>query len=180
MKKTTVWTDEMKADLVRMHREGMKISEIAERMGLDFSVVENAVNRAKRGVWGEKYRIERQRDKIAQTNDEALAQGLSYGQLQIKKMRESQSRTAQEVETMPETAPGVVEPELRQQETPKRTDLPIDMLEAIDVLTACAQIFGYDKLLEVRGSATLNKAGITFTRGNNTYVLSVSGLDANE
>lgn len=52
---------------------------------------------------------------------------------------------------------------------------PINMIDAVDILTACAKLFGMDELIETRGSKSHDKAAITFTHGNETYVIEIFG-----
>ncbi|MBO5831571.1 MAG: sigma-70 family RNA polymerase sigma factor [Alistipes sp.] len=181
MGKHVKWTDEMKHTLIRLYQDGLPLVEISERLGVPYEAVNSALRCARKGTWGAEYKIEpRTNSRLTQTNSEALAQGMTYGQLQAKKMCEAQKRAAP-LMPAPEPSVEVVESGPEPQElTVMPTDTPIDMVGAVDVLTACAQMFGCDKLLEIRGSATLDRAGITFSRGDRVYILSVRNIDNEE
>lgn len=168
-----VWTPELKNELAKFWQRGDDITTISDRIGVPYEKVKSAIQRARRGVWGEEFRkalaarLPVSESTISADNEEARERGMSYGQLQAGKLKESARHdNAVSVEiAIPEP---VSEPK-------PDTTAPIDMIAAVDILTACAKLFGMDELMETRGSKHHDKAAITFQHGERTYVLEIFG-----
>lgn len=177
MSNGAAWTAEMKDTLLRHYSAGLTELEIAERMGCDVCRIKNALFRARSGRWGEEYRelFCRCREKALDADiTEANERGISYGQLQAERMRE-QTRIRPE-DPQPETAAETAEEAVTadEEDMPFREDGKIDMIEAIDALTACAKLFGMNGLVEVRGSCPHERAGVIFTANGHAYTLTIA------
>lgn len=147
------WTPEMKAQLVTLYRRNFSTLEIAERMGLQFEQCKNAIHRAKRGVWVDEIR----------------------SQMLFEKSAVEASST--EADTYEDDIVPEDEPAWEPASEPEHHEISaqINMIEAIDILAACAKLFDAENILEIRGSTSLDKAGITFRRGDKDYTLSILG-----
>ncbi|MBQ9994638.1 MAG: hypothetical protein IJP17_08010 [Clostridia bacterium] len=147
------WTPEMKEQLVKLYRRNFRTLEIAERMGLEFNQIKGAIQHAKNGAWGDEIRSQMLFEKSAVEASSTEAD-------------------THEADIIPED-----EPALEPASEPGHHEISaqINMIEAIDILAACAKLFNAENILEIRGSTSLDKAGITFRRGDKDYTLSILG-----
>lgn len=185
MSDNVVWTPELRTMVVRLWQQGNGATSIANELGIPLGKLKSAIQRGRRGEWGENYKEilnTPHKSKLSQTNAEARERGMTYGQLQTEKLKAQMTRTVkieppapdeetvivpgQIVETMAHDPLDIIEPD---------TPQPIDMIKAVDVLTACAKLFGMDELVETRGSKSHDRAAITFEHGTGTYVLEIFG-----
>lgn len=161
-----VWTQDMKETLLRFWQAGMDCSEIADRLGIKLEQVEGAIQRAKRGVWGNDLATRFRKGMPESTLDKSVAEaderGITYGALQTER-RLAAERKAGCVTDPDESA-------IDMQIDVQIAD-PINMLEALDALVACS-ITQNGKITAV--SAVEGQfADIAFVRCGSTYVLSL-------
>lgn len=163
----------MVADLIKYHTSGCTVDEIADKMGLKWEQVKNAIYRVKTGVYGKdaaKQIVQTTESsgpvrKSIETLDEAVAEarvrGISYGQLQTeRRLASEQPDTAESTEP----APDPIDSKPAENES-------IDMLEAINDLAMCSitQSSRITAVFAVEGEF----ADIAFVRGGVAYILSL-------
>lgn len=178
--KNIVWTTELRSAVVSLWQEGKGATSIAAELGVPLGRLKNAIQRGKTGAWGKEHQQilnKQHRSKISKVNAEARERGITYGQLQAEKLKAQMTHIPQHDPPAPDEEPvivpgqivdplDIIEPDTAQ---------PIDMIAAVDILTACANQFGMDELIETRGSKSHDKAAITFAHGDETYVLEIFG-----
>ncbi len=161
------WSLEMKNELRRLHEQGMSVSEIAERMGVDETKVAAQLKHMK-------YRPAvsfnvKQCDDTADTPESEQCEEPEP----IVEIEEPAAVSADEVPEEPKlTAADPVD-----KSADENAAEPINMIDAVDILIACAKLFGMDELIETRGSKFHDKAAITFERGTQTYVIEIFGTE---
>lgn len=162
------WTDEMKEELVALYRRNFAPLEIAERLGVSFESVQYAVKSAKKGKWGADYKARvlfqdpppepsaASEDTSAEIAEETSCQQVS----------ESHNDAASELVETEET-------------TAETSYPPINMISAIDELTACAQLFGSDEITGLFAAPRTGVAQISFRIGSSEYLLELKEVTDN-
>jgi len=163
-----VWTDEMKNTLLRFWQAGMDHTEIADRMGLKMEQISGALQRARRGEWGNEY-ASRYSLACSSTLDKTVAEanerGMTYGQLQIERQLAAEQAVAVDV-VEPESDTIISEIEIAE---------PIDMLKAIEALVLCS--ITQNSRITAVSAVEGQFADIAFVCCGSTYVLSLRRED---
>lgn len=163
-----VWKEEHKEQLYELYAGGVTVEDIARKMHRTPAAVTSAVVKARTGKWGDDYK----------QRFNACLDGRRAAMNDNQKEKEIAREDPQLEEDVPEEKPEIIPEAVC---TPFREDGGIDMIKAIEALTACGQMLGMDKLVEVRGSnrrrIVSRGACVVFTTNDHTYALTLDEED---
>lgn len=157
------WSLEMKNELRRLHEQGMSVSEIAERMGVDETKV------------------------IAQLKHMKYSPAASFNVKQCDAAAPEPEQCEKPEPTVPEVPETVsadevvdepkitVADEAAKERSEANTAEPINMIDAVDFLVDFVKQLGADEIVEKHGSRMYSKAAVKFDCGAQSYVIELFG-----